>query len=262
MNKVQYFEHNTIGRDFVIGDLHGSIKPFQRLLKHINFDTSKDRMFSVGDLVDRGPDNVECLQLLYEPWFRAVRGNHEDMMIQSIINDNESSYINWLRNGGSWVQFEDEDLIRQLAGKVNELPYIIVIGKDDERRFNIVHAELNKAMDENMATDEDIDEWFFNDYNETNLIWGRGIATMSTMPGSFKNFDRKYGLSPTIVGHTPFDYPRRFMNHIFIDTGAVFNNETNHTFLSCLELDKPDRVLMYDITNDYIKDFYFNPEDI
>ncbi|EHV10027.1 phosphatase 1 [Escherichia coli DEC4E] len=50
-------------------------------LETIGFDTKKDLLISVGDLVDRGTENVECLELITFPWFRAVRGNHEQMMI-------------------------------------------------------------------------------------------------------------------------------------------------------------------------------------
>ena len=45
----------------------------------IGFDKTKDRMFSVGDLPDRGIDSYGTLQLLNESWFYPVLGNHEQM---------------------------------------------------------------------------------------------------------------------------------------------------------------------------------------
>ncbi|MGL9724118.1 metallophosphoesterase [Sodalis sp. (in: enterobacteria)] len=33
----------------------------------------------LGDLIDRGPQSEACLPLLENPWFRSVRGNHEQM---------------------------------------------------------------------------------------------------------------------------------------------------------------------------------------
>ncbi|MEI9179479.1 metallophosphoesterase, partial [Pseudomonas aeruginosa] len=53
-------------------------------LDTIGFDNKKDLLISVGDLVDRGAENVECLELITFPWFRAVRGNHEQMMIDGL----------------------------------------------------------------------------------------------------------------------------------------------------------------------------------
>ena len=67
----------------------------------------KDLLISVGDLVDRGAENVECLELITFPWFRAVRGNHEQMMIDGL---SERGNVNhWLLNGGGWFFNLDYD---------------------------------------------------------------------------------------------------------------------------------------------------------
>lgn len=46
---------NHAGRDFVVVDLHGCLDQLEALLKAIGFDPARDRLFSVGNLVDRGP---------------------------------------------------------------------------------------------------------------------------------------------------------------------------------------------------------------
>ena len=51
------FAQNTVGRDFAVGDIHGCFTELQRGLEAIGFDPSTDRLFSVGDLVDRGPES-------------------------------------------------------------------------------------------------------------------------------------------------------------------------------------------------------------
>ena len=51
---VKHFPLNDLGRDFIIGDLHGHWSVLERLLEEVSFDKAKDRLFSVGDLVDRG----------------------------------------------------------------------------------------------------------------------------------------------------------------------------------------------------------------
>src|SRR3546814_20948203 len=61
--------------------MHGCLDLFQAHLDRIGLDPTKDRIFSVGDLADRGPDSVGCLRLLREPWVHAVRGNHADKML-------------------------------------------------------------------------------------------------------------------------------------------------------------------------------------
>ncbi len=46
---------NQAGRDFVVGDVHGCFRTLECALLEIEFDPSRDRLFGVGDLVNRGP---------------------------------------------------------------------------------------------------------------------------------------------------------------------------------------------------------------
>lgn len=62
---VIHHSTNTQGRDFIVGDMHGCRAMIDTLLAHVGFDGSRDRLFSVGDLVDRGPDSEGCLDLLH-----------------------------------------------------------------------------------------------------------------------------------------------------------------------------------------------------
>ena len=218
-SKVKYFKTNEIGTDYVVGDIHGCYDEFMELLNRIGFDKSKDRMFSVGDLLDRGKDSIKCLELIYEHWFHSVRGNHEDMMIESL----HSRHIEntWLYNGGGWSRHEDEQLLTAHCEWAKEnLPIVIVVGKEENRR-NIVHAEFYKNANDEFPSDKDIDEWNFDEYNENNLLWGRVIISNKPLFSTNSKFSNE-GLSPTFVGHTPLSAPLRLFNHIYIDTGAVF----------------------------------------
>ena len=69
---------------YVVGDLHGCHGMLMTHLEEIEFDFDADLLISVGDLIDRGGQNVECLDLITQSWFRAVRGNHEQMAIQAL----------------------------------------------------------------------------------------------------------------------------------------------------------------------------------
>lgn len=64
---------------WVIGDIQGCWRTLERLLKRISYDASRDRLWLAGDLVNRGPSNVEVLR-----WARAqgdrvtaILGNHD-----------------------------------------------------------------------------------------------------------------------------------------------------------------------------------------
>lgn len=169
---------NTQGKDYIVGDLHGCYALLEKLLEEVRFDPAQDRLFSVGDLVDRGPDSLRCLQLLDEPWFYAVMGNHEEMLLecfllqlesdQSISLDeiNESDCV---KNGGDWVsahylpeQERMTDEFNRYLLKVLAMPIVIIVGEGD-KRFNIAHAELVRP-DYRMGgqpvwVNSDIDQW-------------------------------------------------------------------------------------------------------
>ena len=68
---------------YLIGDIQGCHTAFTRLLQHLDFSPSRDTLFVLGDLVNRGPDNAAVLRQLmaYGSSARCLLGNHDLHML-------------------------------------------------------------------------------------------------------------------------------------------------------------------------------------
>lgn len=220
--KVSFVEQNNRGRDFFVGDIHGCLSLLEEALARVSFDRSLDRLFSVGDMIDRGPNSVGVLRLLKEPWFYAVRGNHEDMFLCALgLKPNPLTTLqDFLFNGGNWFLYADKKELRDLAEIVVSLPHVITI-RSGNKRTNVVHAELAKYVNGDFVffTDDDIDAWGQGrsgtiPVDEPDLLWERNVFLTK------KKVATSERLSPTVCGHTPGRTMRKNAGHINIDTGA------------------------------------------
>ena len=64
---------------YAIGDLQGCFAPLQQLLGEIGYSRSRDRLWFVGDVVNRGPASLEALRFVRDLGTGAVMvlGNHD-----------------------------------------------------------------------------------------------------------------------------------------------------------------------------------------
>lgn len=231
-------ELNTKGRDFVVGDIHGAVSRVTRLMDHVKFQTETDRLISVGDLVDRGPNSLEALELLENDWFHAVMGNHEDLMCGFL--ERKYPWGAWSMNGGGWYNDLDilqKDYVKYLCDKtVTELPWIITVGAGTEHCFHVMHAELNEEVP---VTDEMIQKDYFDlcnshSWDGPTALWGRWLFRDLYRARLTEGFLAKYlrsvhidksarwmesdQLSPIYVGHSIMRQPTIVGKMINLDT--------------------------------------------
>lgn len=211
MNKI--YEKNTKGRDFIIGDLHGCFDIFNKMLDRIDFDKDKDRMFSVGDLIDRGENSLDCLYLIKEPWFNSVMGNHEDLFINSVVKGVDTDL--WDMNGGVWHHGVNHEELQDIAQHVLELPLSITI-KHEDGDIGICHAQPPSLDWDDVKNPSERDQQV--------MIWARMWIADDRM-GNVEN------VCSTFHGHTPVDDVVQAGNVHFIDTGAVFTGN-----LTCIQI--------------------------
>lgn len=78
------------GRTVAIGDIHGDLDAFERLLTRLPALDSEDTIVLLGDYVDRGPRSAEVIARVRDLATRgpakliALRGNHEDAWLKII----------------------------------------------------------------------------------------------------------------------------------------------------------------------------------
>lgn len=214
---------NRFGRDFVIGDLHGHLQTLKDALAGRRFIPGRDRLFSVGDLVDRGPDSTGAAELVRESWFHAVRGNHEDMLLRSVAGEGARITDVWRENGGEWGLhgWVPNPAARAAATLLEDLPYAITLHHRSGLRIGICHAEY-PAADWSLVSQLEA----YPEYCRA-MLWGRErISRRNDPPVS--------GVDLTIHGHTVVRSPLLLANALFLETG-VFLGERGRLTLLCLD---------------------------
>jgi len=205
------FSLNEQGRDFVVGDIHGMFRDLQALLDQVEFDPERDRLFSVGDLVDRGPGSVEALDWLARPWFHACRGNHEQFAIDST---EEGALEFWVKyNGGEWWTELTPEEQQTFRDAFLSMPLVMEV-ETHTGIIGIVHADVPPLL-----TWDRFVELLENGHSEVMLY---ALFSRDRVHG-MRGRRRVDGRAERIYcGHTPVREPVRIDNIYYIDTGACY----------------------------------------
>ncbi len=234
---------------FFVGDIHGCNDLLEDALKLAGYNSKKDCVVCVGDLIDRGTQNLQVLaKFLYNPHFISVRGNHDQFMI---VGD----WANWMYNGGMWAMNElDADTIKNIAEDMAEKMPLLMTVLHRGKKYGVVHAAVpieykecgsevktpnwdNLVMQLEHSTGHDL--WDLMD----GCLWDRDIIqdVFSHMSNSTDHpyFQRYAGMPEELInlvpevkgvdfvfhGHTGVPYPILYQNRVYLDTGGVFNGQ-------------------------------------
>ncbi len=194
-------------RIFAIGDIHGCCNTFKEMLLNKIKIQKSDKIYCIGDYIDRGKDSKGVIDFILKLrldgyHIYTLRGNHEQMLLDSVINETEMDI--WLRNGGS------ETMQSFGINSIKELPYqYLSFFKRTKfyiktRKYIFVHAGLN-FNNENIFEDKEAMLWIRDFYPEQFVLKNKLL----------------------IHGHTPesLDYIlNQKGNCINIDGGCVFRD--------------------------------------
>lgn len=206
---MKHYPLNEAGRDFVVGDIHGCFSMLQDNLNEIGFNESSDRLFSVGDLVDRGKQSELSLEWLGKPWFHAVRGNHEQMAIDAASGMYDVG--NYVANGGAWfIGLTQQERVK-FSDAFGAMPIALDV-QTSSGLVGIVHAEcpIKDWGDMSQRLKDDASGMFAQ-----SCLWSRDRAT-------YHDNSVVEGVVLVISGHTPMKQITQYGNVLYIDTGAVF----------------------------------------
>ncbi len=212
---VRRLPANTQGHDWVVGDIHGAFDLVITAMRVSGFDKRVDRLFVVGDLVDRGAESLRALKFLEQSYVHCVRGNHEDMWI-GLYEEGppEPELVELVHNRMSGLEWwfdapkADRDA---LVAKFRELPMVIEV-ETPRGLVGMIHADVPAGMNwqQFVAAIEAGDE-----RATQTALWGRTRAHQG-------NTDGVAGVGRIFAGHTPQDRISRLGNVYLVDTGAIF----------------------------------------
>lgn len=215
-----------MARVFAIGDIHGCSKTFKKLLLEKIAIKKTDKIYCIGDYVDRGKDSKGVIDFIIQLrkkgyHLHTLRGNHEQMMLDSIQDQQRLNH--WLKNGGR------ETLNSFGITSVNALPdkYLRFLKRTKfyigTNKYIFVHAGLNFNI-EDPFIDKEAMLWIREAYFDKSKINNRVL----------------------IHGHTPI--PLEILrkqtnpNRINIDAGCVYLDKSGFGNLVTLSL--PDMQLI------------------
>ena len=214
---IQYLKQNE-KRILIVGDIHGCLTKFLKALNSLGYNKNNDLLISVGDLVDRGPENLETLKWFKNNNIPISRGNHDDFVANAVLHDH--SFSLWLQNGGTWAVDEDFNFIpglKEYAVWLDTLPFLIEIELDCGELAGVVHAEC--------WDDWDTTKSLINDRITRNrLTWSR---TKIQRYFTHNRVIRTEGVKWLFTGHSVVTEPLQVGNQFYLDTGAVFDKLYN-----------------------------------
>jgi bis(5'-nucleosyl)-tetraphosphatase (symmetrical) len=214
---------------YAVGDLQGCLQPLQCLLQEVAFDPAKDKLWLVGDLVNRGPQSLETLRFLYamRDSLICVLGNHDLHLLAVAQNIERLKKADTLQE---ILDAPDRDDLLDWLRRQKLLHY------DAERDCVLVHAgippqwtlakALKRAAEVEAALQDDLRLPLFLDgmYGNQPTLWDKdlqGITRLRVITNYFTrmrfcttegelDLKSKEGLDSAPPGFAPwFSFPSR-----------------------------------------------------
>ncbi len=134
----------TTHRRIVIGDVHGHYNGLMTLLEAIA-PGSADRVYFLGDLIDRGPQSSQVVEFVIANSYTCLLGNHEQLLLDSFANEKAQAHILqvWLYSGGhaTVASYPESGIPAEHLDWMRTLPTYLDLGD-----IWLVHAGVHPQM--------------------------------------------------------------------------------------------------------------------
>ena len=138
---------------YVIGDIQGCFVEFELLLDRLNFESGRDQLWLVGDLVNRGPNSLQVLELVKSLGESAVTllGNHDlhllaiyyaghsqkrsDTLSEVLEAEHVDELMNWLKAQRLFYRDSGQNACMSHAG----IPHIWSIAQAEKYAIEVEH---------------------------------------------------------------------------------------------------------------------------
>ena len=112
-----------MNKTYAVSDLHGRYDLWEKIKGHLD---PTDTIYVLGDATDRGPDGWKLLkELLADPRVKYLRGNHDQMILDSQFTDFYDTWL-WFNNGGqttyTQMTFDDDHTISLYLNELRKKP--------------------------------------------------------------------------------------------------------------------------------------------
>lgn len=217
-------------RKIVIGDVHGCITELDELLKLVDYKSPNTTIYSVGDLIDRGPDSVAVVSRMREIGAKAVMGNHE------------YHFLRWYKGGNQF--YKGNTTYHQLAAHDELVTYINNMSPSIQidPQWVIFHAGIVPNVSMKEQRKEDLYYRRFVDKNNER------VSTAKILTGDIKSYRFWTDFGPflgmnCIYGHTVHSKQKTRIRQYQdgttcygIDTGCVFGGRLTALILPSLQI--------------------------
>ncbi|NJK40291.1 MAG: serine/threonine protein phosphatase [Acaryochloridaceae cyanobacterium SU_2_1] len=132
----------AMARRVVVGDIHGHYQGLMDLMALLNLQPA-DQIYFLGDLIDRGPDSAKVVEFVKTNHYPALMGNHEEMMVSALMDNQPALLQMWLQAGGreTLTSYSSNQLLWDHADWFKTLPTHLDLGN-----YWLVHAGVHPEL--------------------------------------------------------------------------------------------------------------------